>query len=88
LVGSSAGLEKLAALRQHVIAIALPLLRRSRDHGVIRGDFVDDDLPLVIDMLSGALGAERPEERTERGARALRLLLEGLSADRGGKRGG
>lgn len=80
LAQNSSGRDKLAELRQRVVEIAIPLLHKSRDHGLVRSDLVDDDLYIVIDMFCGVLGKLQPYQRMERGGRALALISEGLRA--------
>lgn len=78
LAQNSSGRDKLAELRQRVVGIAIPLLHKSKQHGLVRADLAEDDLYIVIDMFFGVLGKLQPYQRIERSERALALIAEGL----------
>jgi len=66
-----------------LLDVLRPAFRRARDDGTLRPDFEIGDLPVLFEMVEGALrGAPSAVERSASTERLVRALLDGLFRER------
>lgn len=70
---------QLNSLRDRVVKLLSPPLRRSQISGLLKEDFHPSDLYILIDMLGAAVGLGSIEERRARVIRALTIARSGFA---------
>jgi AcrR family transcriptional regulator len=79
ITASTDGLGRVSQIRSRMMPIGLELIRRAREAGQIRDDFVAADIPIIQLMLSTLIDASR-DVSPDLWRRHLGIITRGLSA--------
>ncbi|MEO6089714.1 MAG: helix-turn-helix domain-containing protein [Umezawaea sp.] len=80
MLSNNFGQEKVAAVKDRMIPLAMELVRRAKESGHLRADFEATDFA-IIHMMIGAVTEYTGDVRPELWRRYLGMLLDGLRAD-------
>lgn len=80
MLGSVAGRERVARLRDQLRPRGQALVARAQAAGVLRPDFDVSDVPL-LQMMVGAIADVAPPDRPDLWRRFLALLIDGIRAE-------
>lgn len=80
LPGSADFAAEFAADREHAVSLLLELVRRAKDAGSLRADFVLEDLALAL-MANDGIRAESAELRLAASRRFAALMIQSFQAD-------